>query len=98
MSKKAVCLTDMEGEVRWFNEDELSAQLATIDMLPQGAIKTMIVRFVTDVRQMLEEQQAYFKAQHGSSEKTRLLASCKRMETTVRDKCKAIIPTLDKLS
>ncbi len=94
---KVICLTDIDGQVRWFKDDELLDQLAKVDMLPSGAMKSMITKFVTDVRNMLDEQQLYFKAQHGSNEKTRLLNSCKRLEGSVRDKCKHILPTIEKL-
>jgi len=98
MSKKLVCLSDSDGQMRWFEEDELTVQLANADLLPDGAVKTMIRRFVADVRNMLDEQQAYFKANHGSPEKARLLDKCKKMEGDVRKKCAVMVPTLDKMT
>ena len=97
MSREIVCLTDQDGEGRWFEEADLNQQLAKVDMLPAGAMKSMITAFVQDVRNMLDEQQNYFKASHGSPEKARLLERCKRLEKGVREKCQHVVPTMTKL-
>lgn len=98
MSKKIVCLSDSDGQMRWFEEQELMEQLANADLLPDGAVKAMIRRFVVDVRNMLDEQQAYFKSNGGPHEKARMLAKCKKMEDDVRRKCAVIVPTLEKMT
>ena len=98
MSRKIVCLTDADGEIRWFEETDLNNQLAKAEMLPAGALKTMISSFVQDVRNMMDEQQNYFKATHGTPEKARLLEKCKKLEKAVREKCQHIVPTMAKLS
>lgn len=83
MSKKAICLTDMDDQVRWFNEEDLLAQLSKVDLLPVTAAKTMIQRTVMEIRQMLDEDRP---------------AKRKMLEDSIRGKLAHIVPTLDKMT
>ena len=83
MSKKVICLTDIDDQVRWFNEEDLLAQLSSVDLLPATAAKTMIQRIVMEIRQMLEEDRPVKR---------------KILEDNLKAKLAHLVPTLDKLT
>lgn len=96
MKKTTICLTDASGETHFFDLGDLIPQLARVDMLPQGVMKMAITNYVTKVRQMLDEQERFFKAPAGSTERDALLKTCKNLEKEVRAMTNHILPTLNK--
>lgn len=97
-SNKMICLTDETGTVRWFQQDDLEQQLAGADMSASGALKAMVRNFNTAVRAMRDEQNAYFKAGYGTTEKVHHLARAKALEAKVDGMSKTINHTLTLLT
>ncbi len=97
-SNKLICLTDETGEIRWFQQDDLAAQLAGADMSASGALKALARNFANAVRGMREAQNAYFKAAYGSPEKQRFLNQSKTLEAKVDGMVNSIHRTLEMLS
>jgi len=97
-SNKLICLTDETGAIRWFQQDDLAAQLAGADMTASGALKALVRNFSKAVREMREAQVSYFKANYGTAEKQRFLTQSKALETKVDDMAKTIHRTLELLA
>lgn len=96
--QKQICLTDETGQIRWFQQEDLEAQLAGADMSASGALKGLVRNLANAVRDMRSAQTDYFKAQYGTSEKERLLKRSKDLESKVDGMVKATFTTLQILS
>lgn len=96
--QKQICLTDERGQICWFQQDELEAQLAGADMSASGALKALVRNFSKAVREMREAQNSYFKAAFGSPEKQRFLNQSKALERKVDSMAKTIHSTLEMLA
>lgn len=94
---KLIALTDDEGVVRFFKENELIEQLGMAGLSPREASTLALKNFASKVKTMREEQQSYFAAQYGSSQKQQHLSASKRLESEVDKMVKSAIQLIGKL-
>ena len=84
MSQKMIALTDYRDQITYFTPESLNAQLFETGVIEMsGAVKFAAVNLAKLVQQMMEWQQRFFNAPHGSPEKARALTESKRLEKQV---------------
>lgn len=96
-SKKILALTDLDEQVRYFEEESLLEQLAHADIPGTGPIKSAFRNLANRVAEMRRTQGQYFAAAYGSPEKAAMLKRSKELEKQVDDIIKNFNPVLERL-
>lgn len=96
-SKKILALTDLDDQMRYFNEESLLEQLAHADIPGTGPIKGAFRNLANRVTEMRRVQGQYFAAAYGSPEKAAMLKRSKDLEKQVDDILKNFNVVLEKL-
>lgn len=98
MSQKLIAITDYRDQTTYIAPESLVQQAfesGAIDLT--GALRSAAVNLARQVQEMMDWQQRFFKAPHGSPEKSRALSESKRLEKQVRDLLPKYLRTVPQL-
>lgn len=96
-TKSLICLTDADGEVRWFDHGDLNIQIAAVGLSMGGALAAACKNIIQKVRTMRGYQKDFFSANYGSPAKESALRNSKKMEAEVDELLNPFLQIIDKL-